>query len=238
MLLCAYLSNGERWGGEISSCKVIIEERGEKHRGLCPLRTTHISLSLSLASLFRSSLYEQCMLTDYLRESIDIDFDQQMTTEMPREHVEWSKTQSIDDDKQKIHAEQSCTYSSILNINKSKEIFASTYEHAQTWTLTRSLSNHHKRYQSAIENIHLSVPNEKISVSPQRLPSSRDRSVAISPSPHRTMLVSNGQKGIAIESNTLPMKIVREKTPQWNMAPTLIKPMRIIRTNGEFIVRI
>lgn len=167
---------------------------------------------------------------------------------MPREHVEWSKTQSIDDDKQKIHAEQSCTYSSILNINKSKDIFASTYEHAQTWTLSRTLSNHHKRYQSAIDNIHLSVPNEKISFSPRRLPVSRDRSVAIlpssvspskaSPSPHRSMLVSNGQKGIAIESNTLPMKIVREKTPQWNMAPTLIKPMRIIRTNGEFIVRI
>lgn len=171
-----------------------------------------------------------------------------MTTEMPREHVEWSTQKSIDDEKQNIRAEQSCTYSSILNINKSKDLFASSYEHAQTWTLTRTLSNHHKRYQSAIENIHLSNPNEKVSSTLKRIPLSRDRSVSIFPSlvstqkqvssPHRTMFVSNGRKGVAIESKTLPSKIVREKTPQWNIAPTLIKPMRIIRMNGEFSVRI
>lgn len=64
MLLYTYLSREEGGGEEeeISSCKVVIEER----KLFLFLNDSHFSLSLSRS---RSSLYEQCMLTDYLRAS-------------------------------------------------------------------------------------------------------------------------------------------------------------------------
>lgn len=59
---------------------------------------------------------------------------------MPREHC-------ADD------AHQSCTYSSIVNID---QLYSKQQE--RTWTLARTMSQPNKRYQTAIENIRLTMP--------------------------------------------------------------------------------
>ncbi|CAF4350988.1 unnamed protein product, partial [Rotaria socialis] len=80
---------------------------------------------------------------------------------MPREQVEWFTKESVHDS-DKIQARQRCTYYSIVNVNKKNYPYLSSYEQEQTWTLTRTISNNHKRYQSSIENIHLTMPTSSL----------------------------------------------------------------------------
>jgi hypothetical protein len=176
---------------------------------------------------------------------------------MPREQVQWFMNESIHDSG-KIHAEQSCTYYSIVNVNKSNYPFLSSYEQEQTWTLTRTISNNHKRYQSAIENIHLTIPMsssktkhvdyENIKIkndrSSSRLPpiSSTQKyisSTSLHPIPvHMNSTVQKQEeKPVPIQtrnSNNLNLKNdsnIRKSRP-------FTKPMRVIHSNGEFVVRI
>ncbi|CAF2697101.1 unnamed protein product [Rotaria sp. Silwood2] len=177
---------------------------------------------------------------------------------MPREQVEWCAKQSLHDgDDNKIHKRQHCTYCSIVNINKTNYPYSSSFEQEQTWTLARSTSSHHKRYQSSIENIHLTIPsssniyksypsntnhndndNEKIKL---------DRSISLLPplppsrqhalSTHRlnrtnTDLKINQQQILtSSNSNSKVKSTIKKSQPIGNL-------MRIMHVNGEFIVRI
>ncbi|CAF2106887.1 unnamed protein product [Rotaria magnacalcarata] len=86
---------------------------------------------------------------------------------MPREQVEWfTKQSSRDDDNNKMYTRQYCTYCSVVNINKSNNPYGSSYEQEQTWTLGRSPSKNNKRYQTSIENIHLTMPSVSTIVKP------------------------------------------------------------------------
>ena len=123
---------------------------------------------------------------------------------MPREEVEWYVEQCRDD------AHQSCTYYSIVNID---QLHSPCSKQERTWTLTRTMSQQNKRYQTAIENIRLTTPmielkNEKIKL---------DRSISLQ--------TSSKEKEFG-------------STPQ--QAPGLLfnNSMRFMHVNGEFIVRI
>ncbi|CAF0802234.1 unnamed protein product [Rotaria sp. Silwood1] len=176
---------------------------------------------------------------------------------MPREQVEWCTKQSLHDNDNKIHKRQYCTYCSIVNINKIDYPYSSSFEQEQTWTLARTMSSHHKRYQSSIENIHLTIPpvsnisksylsntnhndydNEKIKLDRSisllpPLPPSRQHAVSI----HRlnrtnTDLKFNQQQTLTNNNSSSKVKSTIKKTqPTGNL-------MRIMHVNGEFIVRI
>jgi hypothetical protein len=186
---------------------------------------------------------------------------------MPREQAEWpTKRRPTKHDKQ-LHAHQSCSYSSIINVDKSNYPFSSSYEHAQTWTLTRTISNTHKRYQSAIENIHLTRPSSSNTLRPatvnakklgakefatmrkcladEHMKLIRNRSVSLFPTASRKIMDSTLPAILANQvkqSSYTPSPIVNETTAikNSNIKPSSssVKPMRIIHVNGEFIVRI
>jgi hypothetical protein len=186
---------------------------------------------------------------------------------MPREQAEWSRKQSKYEE-EKIHAHQCCTYSSILNVNKGNDPFSTSYEHAQTWTLQQTMSNKHKRYQSVIENIHLTIPtssgrtklgtkdplNTRHRIDREDIKLARDRSLSlISPQkrtvsslrPSQTLRDSNAHQAKQPSSKTLTIRHITDAdgetimtSPSSNSSSSSVRPMRIIHNNGEFIIRI
>jgi hypothetical protein len=180
---------------------------------------------------------------------------------MPREQVEWFMNESIHDN-DKIHAQQSCTYYSIVNVNKTNYPFLSSYEQEQTWTLTRTISNNHKRYQSSIENIHLTTPYssskikygdyENMKIKKNRsnsilLPGTSSSQKYISSTaihPFSTNMNSTIHQEQKEEQKILPIKTIINNNLNMkndlNIKKTrsLNKPMRVIHADGEFVVRI
>ena len=77
---------------------------------------------------------------------------------MPREQVQWFVKQSLRDN-DRTAARQSCLYSSVINVNKTHDLYGRSFEREQTWTMTRTMAKSSKIYQSSIENIHLNVPS-------------------------------------------------------------------------------
>jgi len=176
---------------------------------------------------------------------------------MPREQVEWFMNESVHDS-DKIHAQQSCTYYSIINVNKTNYPFLSSYEQEQTWTLTRTISNNHKRYQSSIENIHLTTPysSSKINYGDyENIKIKKNQSNSILPPgtssqkyissaaiyPFSTNMNSTVHQE---EQKTLPIKTIinnnlnMENDLNIKKSRLINKPMRVIHANGEFVVRI
>ena len=171
---------------------------------------------------------------------------------MTREQVEWH-TKQYD----KAHRRQRCTYYSVVNINKVNYPYSSSFERKQTWTLTSTMSNQQKRYQSSIENIHLTIPSVLTIVAPYSSNTDSsdyenekiklDRSVSLLPPvpPSRQHgLISHRLNRFYIDSkdyqqqtmtnnhfNTKPKSIIKK-------SQTMRNPMRIMHVNGEYVVRI
>ncbi|CAF2623290.1 unnamed protein product [Rotaria sp. Silwood2] len=168
---------------------------------------------------------------------------------MPREQVEWFMKQSVHDS-DKIHARQSCTYYSIVNVNKTNNPYLSSYEQEQTWTLTRTISKNHKRYQSSIENIHLTMPISSLKTKHadyENINIRKDRSTSLLPlqkytsssslhsSPTKiNSMVHRQQKILPITNSSSNSKVNLDK----KHSLSLTKPMRTIPTTDDFIVRI
>jgi hypothetical protein len=169
---------------------------------------------------------------------------------MPREQTKWSK-QSVQD-ADHLRAQQSCTYSSIVNVDRSTHPYIKSFEREQTWTLTQTMAKQNKRYQSSIENIHLTMPamtkplvarrplnynHEQYDYKQIKL----DRSISLLPPlpptkqfvPYRSPVESNAD----LYSKVLSNKTLKN-TPVKSMATASTNPMRIIYLNGEFVVRI
>ena len=170
---------------------------------------------------------------------------------MPREQVQWFKKESIHDSGN-IHARQCCTYHSIVNVNKTNYPYLSSYEQEQTWTLTRTMSNNHKRYQSSIENIHLTMPISFLktkNIDYENINIEKDRSNSILP-PSQNYLTTNRSSSneknsiIPEEEKILPIKAkpnfnsISKNKSNIEKSPPLNKLMRIMHTDGKFIVRI
>ncbi|CAF1301038.1 unnamed protein product [Rotaria magnacalcarata] len=167
---------------------------------------------------------------------------------MPREQVEWFAKQSLHDDNKKTYTRQYCTYCSVVNINKSNNPYGSSFEQEQTWTLGRSISKNNKRYQTSIENIHLTMPSVSTIVKPYSSNSNYDdgkltlvdRSISLLPplppprqhglSMHRSNRTNLDAK-VNQQQNSKAKSTVRKSQPITNL-------MRIMHVNGEFIVRI
>jgi hypothetical protein len=165
---------------------------------------------------------------------------------MPREQVQWFKKESIHDS-DKIHARQCCTYSSIVNFNKTNHPYLSSYEQEQTWTLTRTMSNSHKRYQSSIENIHLTMPISLLKpkhMDYENIKIEKDRSNSLLPPSQNYSSSLRSPSNVHQEQKSLPIK----RIPNFNSisknksniekSPPLNKLMRIMHDNGKLIVRI
>ncbi|CAF1197447.1 unnamed protein product [Adineta steineri] len=173
---------------------------------------------------------------------------------MPREQVEWYVEQSLHDN-DKIHAHQCCTYYSIVNANKANYPYTSSYEQEQTWTLTRTMSNHGKRYQSSIENIHLTIPcvvnlstpitsiknNCDYEIDKTKI----ERSISLLPPlpPTRQYALPSYRLN---RLNTTDSKIYQHDNHHNRKQPSSMTEkslpgtnlMRIIHVNGEYVVRI
>jgi len=173
---------------------------------------------------------------------------------MPREQVEWYMEQSLHDD-DRIHARQCCTYYSIVNANQTNYPYSSSFEQQQTWTITRTMSNNnHKRYQSSIENIHLTIPCVLNVTTPYSLNTNHeidkikiDRSISLLPPlpPTRHHVLSSHR----LNSTNTDSKIYQQQTLTSNNSSSKTKsiikksqsvtnPMRFMHVNGEYIVRI
>lgn len=170
---------------------------------------------------------------------------------MEQEQVDWTMKQSIDQNSS-TNARQTCTYSSSLNINKTNYPFSSSYEHQQTWTLTRTLSNHNKRYQSVIENIHLVQPNHADQIkylNNESMTKSRSivhRPVSILP----VVMTSKKRISSSTRSNMKPNVIQRcsptsttklidfNDVSMFRIPAPMTKPMRLMHNDGELIIRI
>lgn len=178
---------------------------------------------------------------------------------MPREQVEWFMNESIHDS-DRIHAQQSCSYYSVVNVNKSNYPFLSSYEQEQTWTLTRTISNNHKRYQSSIENIHLTIPNSLFKtkhVDYENVKIKKNRSNSLLPPVPPSHKYTSSTSIYSLTSNMNSTTVQEEQKPVPIPVKTIInnnsnlkndshikksrpltKPMRVIHANGEFVVRI
>ena len=183
---------------------------------------------------------------------------------MPSEQSRSSKKQQSLENGETLHAQQSCTYSSIVNVDKSNYPFSSSYEHEQTWILTRTMSNHHKRYQSSIDNIHLTMPrssshaipsvfdvvkslaNERPTHARDSLKMVKDRSIPFSLSTSASQRYASAsprrKRSIvpmnlhAQEMKSLPVQIETDSDCQ--STAMLVNAMRVMHANGEFSVRI
>jgi hypothetical protein len=162
---------------------------------------------------------------------------------MPREQVEWFVKQSLhDDDNNKIHARQSCTYYSVVNVNQTNYPYSSSFEQEQSWTLSRTIENIHLTIPSVltvkptftsntnsnhyeIEKIKLEQP---ISILPP-LPPSRQHAL----SSHRLNRTNMHQQQTVTNNNfNLKTNLTGKKSRK------ITSPMRIIQINGEYLVRI
>ncbi|CAF1617726.1 unnamed protein product, partial [Adineta ricciae] len=171
--------------------------------------------------------------------------------EMPREQVEWYAERSLKNGDEQLHGQQHCSYYSIVNVNKSNYPYSSSYEHEQTWTLTRTMSHYSKRYQSSIENIHLTVPcttsvpkattNAKINHHDHDFDNIQvEQSLALIPP-----CPSTRQHGLSPpypDRSFAEPKIQNKANAKTNSIienpPSTMNLMRIMRINGDFIVRI
>ncbi|CAF0826472.1 unnamed protein product [Adineta steineri] len=167
---------------------------------------------------------------------------------MPLEQVEWFMKQSKHDNG-KVQARQCCTYYSVLNVNKPNYPFLSSYEQEQTWTLTRTISNSHKRYQSSIDNIYLTTPNLSLKtkyIDYDKMKIENDRSLSLYTSlRHRTPSSSRRSINIKTDSHTHPEQKsspikIRNNNHNSNLNKPQLLPrlMRVIHANGELLVRI
>ena len=170
---------------------------------------------------------------------------------MPREQVEWYAERSLQNGDEQLHGRQHCTYYSIVNVNKSNYPYSSSFEHEQTWTLTRTMSHYSKRYQSSIENIHLTVPcttsvpkattNTKMNRHNYDFDNIQvEQSLALLPP-----CLSTRQHGLPPpyqDRSFAEPKIQNKANMKTNSIienpPSTTNLMRIMRINGDFIVRI
>lgn len=189
---------------------------------------------------------------------------------MPSEQARSSKKQqqqSLEND-ETLNARQSCTYSSIVSVDRTNYPFFSSYEHEQTWILTRTMSNHRKRYQSSIDNIHLTMPRLSSHSIPsvfdvvKSLGSERATHGRNSPRDHLKLVegrsipfslsTSASQRYTSASSrrkhSIVPMNLHAQEMTSLPVqietdgdsysTATLDKPMRVMHANGEFSVRI
>lgn len=159
---------------------------------------------------------------------------------MPREQVEWYTKQSLHDNDRR-HSRQRCTYYSIINVDKTNYPYSSSFVQEQTWTLIRTMSNNNKRYQSSIENIHLTVPPILSVIKPISSKRKIDRSITflppLPPPSHRLNRVNMNSK--VYQQQTLSTSYPNSKTNSVVEESRPIKnPMRIMQVNGQFVVRI
>ncbi|CAF1161525.1 unnamed protein product [Adineta ricciae] len=164
---------------------------------------------------------------------------------MPLEHAEWYSKQSAHAN-DKLQARQCCTYYSVVNMNQNNHPFVNSYEQQQTWTLSRTMATHNKRYQSSIENIFLTTPKLSLKAKTlecEKIRPEKDRLVPFlassRPSFYNTIKSYHHQN-----ENSIPVKsILNNNSKLRNNAslrssPISIRPMRVIHMNGELIVRI
>ncbi|UJR31265.1 hypothetical protein I4U23_018765 [Adineta vaga] len=173
---------------------------------------------------------------------------------MPLEHTEWYTKQSAHEN-DKLQARQACTYYSVVNVNKTNYPYLSSYEQQQTWTLTRTMANNHKRYQSSIENIFLTTPNLSIktkSFDYEKLKAEKDRSISFLPfSTDFTPTSSQPSIYNTIKSyhhhqneKSIPVKSILSNNSKlknnstWKESRLSTRPMRVVHINGELVVRI
>ena len=132
-----------------------------------------------------------------------------------------------------------CTYYSIVNVNKTNYPFLSSYEQEQTWTLTRTMSNNPKRYQSSIENIHLTMANSSLKTKSTDIKVEKNRSIALLPT-KQDSTSSETSSTVQQEQITIPIKTIPNNrlNSKIKKSRPLTKPMRVIHSDGEFIVRI
>lgn len=172
---------------------------------------------------------------------------------MPLEHVEWYSKQAAHEN-ENLKARQSCTYYSIVNVNKSTYPYLSSYEQQQTWTLARSMANNNKRYQSSIENIFLSTPRLTLktkSFDYDQMKPEKDRSISFlsksancTPKSSRPTVTNTIKTFQYKNEKTLPIKSILTNNIKIKNDFTLkesqlsIRPMRVIHINGELVVRI
>lgn len=208
-----------------------------------------LSLSPVLIFLFLPPIeYNQL---ERLVRRIDVDIFRHLTIEMPREQIKWSVKQSVHD-ANRLRAQQSCTYSSIVNVDRSTHPYIRSFEREQTWTLTQSMAKQNKRYQSSIENIHLTMPSmNKPSASRRSANCNQDqydfkkikldRSMSLLPPlpPTKPFVPfhSDIEPNAEVYSKTLSNKTLKN-TAIKSMTTASTNPMRIIYLNGEFVVRI
>jgi hypothetical protein len=175
---------------------------------------------------------------------------------MPREQIEWYVKRSLHDN-DRLHARQRSTYYSIVNVNKTNYPYSSSFEQEQTWTLIRTMSNYNKRYQSSIENIHLTIPPILTIVKPlsskikqidyENDKIKMDRSISFLPPLPPTRqhaLLSHRLNRVNMDSKvhqqqTLTTSNSSSKTNSIiEKSGPITNSMRIMQVNGEFIVRI
>lgn len=166
---------------------------------------------------------------------------------MPREQASWFTKQSVHDS-DKVQARQSCSYYSIINVNKKNYPYLSSYEKEQTWTLTRTVSNNHKRYQSSIENIHLTMPMSTLKIKRndyENVNVRRDRSISrLTSEKHASSLRHSYSASMSTiakqEQMNSPIKIMNGSRSNSNMRSilSLSKPMRPVGCSSDFTVRI
>jgi len=164
---------------------------------------------------------------------------------MPRERVQWFKKESIHDS-DNIHARQSCTYHSIVNVNKNNYPYLSSFEQKQTWTVTRTMSNNLKKYQSSIDNIHLTMPVSFLKPKQRNYENISIEKNSFLPLTHNSLTSLNNNKSIIqpvqkiVPRETIPNfnNLVSNKNFNMEKSPTLNKLMRIIHMDGKFVVRI
>lgn len=173
---------------------------------------------------------------------------------MPLEHAQWFAKQSAPDHNT-VRARQCCTYYSVVNVDKTDSPSRSAYEQQQTWTLSRSMANNRKRYQTSIENIFLAPPT--LSLRPKSLDYElvkveRDQPApyAVPPATERTTNVSRPLLYTSVKSinqqddRPLPLKSILSKNSTLKNSVTVNEPrhsirsMRVIHINGELLVRI
>jgi hypothetical protein len=170
---------------------------------------------------------------------------------MPREQVEWYVKKSLGDD-DKLHARQCCTYYSTVNVNKTNYPYSSSFEQEQTWTLTKTMAHDNKRYQSSIENIHLSIPSILTIVTPFASKTNQidykndkiklDRSISLLPpflpSGHCSLLSHHSNRVVPQQHTSITNNSSFKKNSLIIKSQSIDNPMRIMHVNGEYIVRI
>ena len=173
--------------------------------------------------------------------------------EMPHEQVEWFMKQSVHEN-DKIRAQQCCTYYSFVNVNKKKYPYLNSYEREQTWTLTRTISKTHKRYQSSIDSIHLSMPTSSIGpkhIDYENVNLRNGRSTSTLPSKKYASSLSplhssstNMNSAIHRGEKSLPVKVIIDNNSN-SKSNSTIKTSRLvakltdtIHDSDEFAIRI